>query len=130
MSCCRQLADVTKDGALSLDEFNTAMHLVVLRRNNIDLPDTLPPSLVPPHQAHINVAPAEPLSREESPPSLSPPTGEPTSPPRSKEVWMYGVLNLFTGSALFFQILKFGLSPCFFSVIFHKLCYTNFCRHF
>jgi hypothetical protein len=27
-----QLADVTKDGALSLDEFNTAMHLVVLRK--------------------------------------------------------------------------------------------------
>lgn len=43
-----QLSDVTKDGALSLAEFNTAMHLVVLRRNNIPLPDTLPPSLVPP----------------------------------------------------------------------------------
>lgn len=42
-----QLADVTKDGALSLEEFKTAMHLVVLRRNNIDLPDKLPPSLIP-----------------------------------------------------------------------------------
>lgn len=80
-----QLADVTKDGALSLDEFNTAMHLVVLRKNNIDLPETLPPCLVPPRQSHVNVAPAEPPSREESPPSLSPSGGEPTSPPRSKE---------------------------------------------
>jgi len=42
-----QLADVTKDGALSLEEFNTAMHLVVLRRNHIPVPDTLPPCLVP-----------------------------------------------------------------------------------
>ncbi|KAK8719656.1 hypothetical protein OTU49_013885, partial [Cherax quadricarinatus] len=42
-----QLADVTKDGALSLEEFFTAMHLVVLRRNNIELPETLPPSLFP-----------------------------------------------------------------------------------
>ncbi|XP_045614945.1 ralBP1-associated Eps domain-containing protein 1 isoform X2 [Procambarus clarkii] len=42
-----QLADVTRDGALSLEEFFAAMHLVVLRRNNIELPETLPPSLFP-----------------------------------------------------------------------------------
>ncbi|XP_024081712.1 ralBP1-associated Eps domain-containing protein 1 isoform X2 [Cimex lectularius] len=51
-----QLSDVSKDGALSLEEFNTAMHLVVLRRNNIPLPDVLPPSLVPsrqPGQPHL-----------------------------------------------------------------------------
>ncbi|XP_076032735.1 RALBP1 associated Eps domain containing isoform X5 [Oratosquilla oratoria] len=42
-----QLSDVSRDGALSLEEFFTAMHLVVLRRNNIDLPETLPPSLMP-----------------------------------------------------------------------------------
>ncbi|XP_050697135.1 ralBP1-associated Eps domain-containing protein 2-like isoform X2 [Eriocheir sinensis] len=42
-----QLSDVTRDGALSLQEFFTAMHLVVLRRNNIELPETLPPSLYP-----------------------------------------------------------------------------------
>ena len=28
-----QLSDVTKDGCLSLEEFLTAMHLVVLRRS-------------------------------------------------------------------------------------------------
>lgn len=40
-----QLADVTRDGALSLQEFYVAMHLVVLRRNHIPLPDVLPPTL-------------------------------------------------------------------------------------
>lgn len=42
-----QLCDVTKDGALSLPEFAAAMHLVVLRRNNIPLPPILPECLVP-----------------------------------------------------------------------------------
>ncbi|XP_063702281.1 ralBP1-associated Eps domain-containing protein 1 [Culicoides brevitarsis] len=41
-----QLCDVTRDGALSLNEFIAAMHLVVLRRNNIPIPATLPPNLV------------------------------------------------------------------------------------
>lgn len=50
-----QLSDVTKDGALSLEEFNVAMHLVVLRRNNIPLPDSLPPSLVPLNTTTSNV---------------------------------------------------------------------------
>jgi len=42
-----QLSDVTKDGCLSLEEFLTAMHLVVLRRNDIPLPEELPPCLHP-----------------------------------------------------------------------------------
>ena len=42
-----QLSDVTKDGSLSLEEFLTAMHLVVLRRNDIKLPDELPACLRP-----------------------------------------------------------------------------------
>lgn len=42
-----QLCDVTRDGALSLAEFTAAMHLVVLRRNNIPLPATLPQCLHP-----------------------------------------------------------------------------------
>lgn len=37
---------MTKDGALSLPEFKIAMHLVVLRKNNIRLTDTLPQSLI------------------------------------------------------------------------------------
>ncbi|XP_055685405.1 ralBP1-associated Eps domain-containing protein 2 [Lutzomyia longipalpis] len=41
-----QLCDVTRDGALSLEEFTAAMHLVVLRRNNIPLPHNLPPCLM------------------------------------------------------------------------------------
>ena len=42
-----QLSDVSKDGCLSLDEFLTAMHLVVLRRNDIALPESLPSCLRP-----------------------------------------------------------------------------------
>ena len=41
------LADVNHDGALSLAEFCTAMHLVVLRVNGFELPDELPPQLQP-----------------------------------------------------------------------------------
>lgn len=66
-----QLADVTKDGALTLQEFNTAMHLVVLRRNHIPLPNVLPPQLIPDRV-------------ETKPPSVSPPT-EPASPPQTKD---------------------------------------------
>ncbi|CAH0564170.1 unnamed protein product [Brassicogethes aeneus] len=62
-----QLADVTKDGALSLQEFNTAMHLVVLRRYHIDLPDVLPPSLIPGNETPLSVSP-------ETEPILSPQT--------------------------------------------------------
>lgn len=42
-----QLADITKDGALSLDEFTIAMHLIVLRRKEVPLPDVLPACLIP-----------------------------------------------------------------------------------
>lgn len=42
-----QLADIDRDGQLALDEFCTAMHLVVLRRNGIHLPAQLPPQLLP-----------------------------------------------------------------------------------
>lgn len=41
------LSDVNHDGALSLAEFCTAMHLVVLRVNRFELPEELPPQLQP-----------------------------------------------------------------------------------
>lgn len=57
-----QLADVTKDGALSLQEFSTAMHLVVLRRNHIELPDVLPLQLVPGSETPLSETPeTEPI---------------------------------------------------------------------
>ncbi|XP_067945565.1 ralBP1-associated Eps domain-containing protein 1-like [Watersipora subatra] len=42
-----KLSDVNRDGELTLQEFCTAMHLVVLRRNQVELPTTLPSSLMP-----------------------------------------------------------------------------------
>lgn len=42
-----QLCDVTRDGALDVAEFTAAMHLVVLRRNNIPIPSNLPICLQP-----------------------------------------------------------------------------------
>lgn len=41
------LSDITKDGALCIEEFITAMHLVVLRRKDIPVPDVLPQCLIP-----------------------------------------------------------------------------------
>lgn len=59
------------------------MHLVVLRRNNIELPDSLPPSLVP---INANQHVTDAINHEESPPNLSPPA-EDSSPHRnSKDV--------------------------------------------
>lgn len=49
-----QLADVTRDGALSRLEFFVAMHLVVLRRNHVALPDVLPPILSIPLEMSIS----------------------------------------------------------------------------
>lgn len=54
-----QLCDTTKDGALSLPEFAAAMHLVVLRRNNIPLPPILPPCLIPNNKLLDIAQPAE-----------------------------------------------------------------------
>lgn len=72
-----QLADVTRDGALNLDEFSVAMHLVVLRRNNISLPDVLPEDL------NIPIYPPKAILSFASPPSTQPPT---TTPPQAKDV--------------------------------------------
>lgn len=68
-----QLADVTRDGALSLQEFYVAMHLVVLRRNHVPLPDVLPPSLSIPLV----------LQNTTAPPPVPPTTKCQKSPPNS-----------------------------------------------
>lgn len=48
VSCAsRELSDFDKDGALTLDEFCAAFHLVVARKNGYDLPEKLPESLMP-----------------------------------------------------------------------------------
>lgn len=82
-----QLSDIDKDGALGIEEFRTAMHLVVLRRNSIELPEVLPPSLVPKLSqkpadvvdASAHQVPSHPVPVAR-PRSHSPPLKEPLSP--------------------------------------------------
>ncbi|PAA53445.1 hypothetical protein BOX15_Mlig009592g2 [Macrostomum lignano] len=62
------LSDRDMDGQLNLAEFSTAMHLVVLRRNNVPIPDRLPPV----------AAGYEPLSDQDE---ASPPPTMPPPPP-------------------------------------------------
>lgn len=70
-----QLADVTRDGALSLQEFYVAMHLVVLRRNHVPLPDVLPPSLSIPLVMQTATAAQQP----QVPPATTAQKSSPTS---------------------------------------------------
>ncbi|OAD56273.1 RalBP1-associated Eps domain-containing protein 1 [Eufriesea mexicana] len=67
-----QLADITRDGALSIQEFFVAMHLVVLRRNYVPLPDVLPPSLLIPL-----------LKQKTGPPPVPPTTTTQKTPPNT-----------------------------------------------
>ncbi|CAH1798719.1 unnamed protein product, partial [Owenia fusiformis] len=71
------LADVNKDGALSLEEFFAAMHLVVLRRNDIELPDHLPPSLIP----YIPLTASDEPFAADLPPGSTIKRTTPTTPP-------------------------------------------------
>lgn len=68
-----QLADATRDSALSLHEFYVAMHLAVLRRNHVPLPDVLPPSL-----ATLIAQPQLPQTTAQQQP---PPLPQPQPPP-------------------------------------------------
>jgi hypothetical protein len=47
-----QLSDLDQDGQLSLAEFCISVQLIVLRRNQVELPDTLPKSLQPERWAY------------------------------------------------------------------------------
>ncbi|XP_054991170.1 ralBP1-associated Eps domain-containing protein 1 isoform X4 [Sorex araneus] len=75
-----ELSDFDKDGALTLDEFCAAFHLVVARKNGYDLPEKLPESLMPKlidleDSAGVGEPPGEvgySGSPAEAPPSKSP----------------------------------------------------------
>lgn len=69
----RELSDVDADGQLTLSEFSVAMHLVVLRRNNVLLPTQLPETL-------LREATSSALSAVHPRPSLSSPPGSPSAP--------------------------------------------------
>ncbi|CAG9111674.1 unnamed protein product [Plutella xylostella] len=76
-----QLADITKDGALSLEEFSIAMHLIVLRRADVPVPDALPPALRPAPRAAAtdlrDLAPAMLGSGSSADFNLEPPASPP-----------------------------------------------------
>ena len=48
------LADTGNKGRLNLDEFAVAMHLIYRKLNNYDIPNRLPPDLVPPSTKAFN----------------------------------------------------------------------------
>ncbi|KAK3776483.1 hypothetical protein RRG08_023833 [Elysia crispata] len=77
-----QLSDLNRDGALSLEEFCIAMHLVVLRRNDIELPDHLPLSLMP----YSALANDEPFAAD-LPPGSTLKRLTPTSPQQNVSQW-------------------------------------------
>ncbi|KAL5010841.1 hypothetical protein ScPMuIL_013146 [Solemya velum] len=90
-----QLSDLNRDGALSVEEFCIAMHLVVLRRYDIELPDHLPFSLMPyatltndePFAADL--APGSTLRRlspSDTPPAVNQPSSQ--SLPVSQAQWI------------------------------------------
>ncbi|XP_059175042.1 ralBP1-associated Eps domain-containing protein 1-like isoform X7 [Physella acuta] len=77
-----QLSDLNCDGALSLEEFCIAMHLVVLRRNDIELPDHLPISLMP----YSTLASDEPFAAD-LPPGSTLKRATPQSPQANMAQW-------------------------------------------
>ncbi|XP_032219479.2 ralBP1-associated Eps domain-containing protein 1 isoform X2 [Nematostella vectensis] len=69
------LSDINKDNALHLEEFCIAMHLVVAIRHGLDLPPTLPPTLLnfraseeeeDPFNVSMTAAPTSPRQKENS----------------------------------------------------------------
>ncbi|XP_031830984.1 RALBP1 associated Eps domain containing isoform X3 [Nomia melanderi] len=73
-----RLADITRDGALSLEEFLVAMHLVVLRRNHVPLPDVLPSPLLNPLRRQKTERPPIPsnTTAQKTPPNTTTSTCE------------------------------------------------------
>ncbi|MEE6476186.1 hypothetical protein FKM82_011006 [Ascaphus truei] len=77
-----ELSDFDKDGALTLDEFCAAFHLVVARKNGYDLPEKLPESLMP-KLIDLDDAAAEDQSSDvgfSSSPAEAPPSKSPSMP--------------------------------------------------
>ncbi|MEE6476201.1 hypothetical protein FKM82_011006 [Ascaphus truei] len=78
-----ELSDFDKDGALTLDEFCAAFHLVVARKNGYDLPEKLPESLMPKLIDLDDAAEAEDQSSDvgfSSSPAEAPPSKSPSMP--------------------------------------------------
>jgi len=48
-----KLSDLDKDGMLDADEFALAMHLIGIKLDGFDLPNDLPPHLVPPSKRFL-----------------------------------------------------------------------------
>ena len=49
------MSDIDGDGLLDIDEFALAMHLIKVKCNGFDLPDTLPAHLIPPSKRDIRL---------------------------------------------------------------------------
>ncbi|KAF0391995.1 Epidermal growth factor receptor substrate 15 [Gigaspora margarita] len=68
------LADIRKSGTLNRDEFAVAMYLITKKMSGVNLPTTLPPSLIPPSMRSIPTAFPDSLTRSGT--IKSPPIGK------------------------------------------------------
>lgn len=107
-----QLSDIDRDGSLALDEFCTAMHLVVLRRNGIELPLQLPPSLLPDIPPLIQTSPlpqpSQPSTGNTQHITTEQGNSQPQSLPSQGSVSATSPLNSLSNSK---QWMKFSPSP-------------------
>ncbi|VEL20109.1 unnamed protein product [Protopolystoma xenopodis] len=93
----RELSDVDCDGQLTLSEFNVAMHLVVLRRVNLPIPDRLPGSLARLATSTCHLSSTGPLPRppmcSQSVDTIGANSSSATEPQRSEEEMLTNPLS-------------------------------------
>ena len=88
LHCVRDLSDMNNDGRLTRDGFAVAMHLIQGKMTGIDIPTTIPASLIPPSmRGTVTTTPPQPsvpemikdLLWDDSPPASATATTYPQS---------------------------------------------------
>ncbi|KAK7043761.1 hypothetical protein VNI00_008373 [Paramarasmius palmivorus] len=80
------LSDLSNNGRLTRDAFAVAMHLIQKKLNGGDLPETLPPSLIPPSMRTNGASPFTPLTQRPAPP---PPVPQQPAPELTHDLFSF-----------------------------------------